>query len=88
MSDPYSGVARVDFINMLFEQEMLPYSLGWQPSTSPITLLTLGQMIVELTAANGADAVPEGVEITVDSYKDVFEGIQGVSEILGNLTLI
>lgn len=85
MADPYSGVAKVSYINSLFEQERLPYELGWQPSTLPITLMTLGQMVLELYSVNG-EAVPEGATVTANSYKDVFEGIAGVSEILGNLT--
>ncbi|KAF2721081.1 Cloroperoxidase [Polychaeton citri CBS 116435] len=58
MSDPVSGVARVDFVRSLFEQEKLPYNLGWRPSAQPVTLNSLGGMIVSLYAANG-EAIPE-----------------------------
>jgi len=85
MSDPYSGVAQVSYVKSLFEQERLPYELGWTPSKSPITLQTLGDMIMELIAANG-DAVPEGLYVTANAYKDALEGIDPVTGLLGNAT--
>lgn len=62
MSDPVSGVANVDYVRSLFENETLPYALGWRPSTSPITLVSLGQMVLELFSDNPQN-VPEGAEI-------------------------
>ncbi|KAI6894501.1 hypothetical protein KC318_g10705 [Hortaea werneckii] len=85
MADPFSGRARLDYVKMLFEQEKLPYELGWRPSTVPISLLTLGQMVLELSAA-APDPVGEAANVTADSYKDVFELIAGGSEVLANLT--
>jgi len=73
-------------VKSLFEQERLPYELGWQPSKLPITLMTLGQMIIELVAANGDDAVPEGLSVGLNAYKDALEGIDPVTGLLGNLT--
>lgn len=64
MSDPVSGVARVDFIREFFEKERLPVDLGWRPSAQQVNLATLGTMIVELYLAN-PQAVPEGAAITV-----------------------
>jgi len=69
MSDPYSGVARLDFVKYLFEKEKLPYEIGWRPSTKNITLMTLGDMIMLLVAANGADAVTEGLLVGTNAYK-------------------
>lgn len=85
MSDPTSGVANVDYVRSLFEKEKLPVELGWKPSPAPVTLASLGQMVFELYTAN-PDAAPEGVKITADSYKNVFEVLIGGSEILSNLT--
>lgn len=85
MSDPVSGMARVDYVRSLFEQEKLPFDLGWRPSTSPITLPSLGQMVLELYNAN-PQKVPEGAKVTADSYKDAFEAVVGGSQILSNLT--
>ncbi|KAK4570054.1 hypothetical protein LTR86_003024 [Recurvomyces mirabilis] len=85
MSDPVSGVAKVDYVRSMFEQEKLPYALGWRPSAQPVTLPSLGNMILELFNAN-PQKVPEGAKITADSYKDAFEVIVGGSEVLANLT--
>jgi hypothetical protein len=48
MSDPVSGMAEVKYVRSLFEQEKLPYELGWRPSKAPITLPAIGQMVFEL----------------------------------------
>ncbi|KAI6802881.1 hypothetical protein KC363_g1224 [Hortaea werneckii] len=85
MADPFSGRAKLDYVRMLFEQEKLPYELGWRPSTVPISLITLGNMVLELSAA-APDPVGDAVTVTADSYKDVFELIAGGSEVLANLT--
>ncbi|KAK5135466.1 hypothetical protein LTR08_005254 [Meristemomyces frigidus] len=63
MSDPVSGVAKVEYVRSLFEQEKLPYNLGWRPSAASNTLSSLGQMIMELFDAN-PNNVPEGAKIT------------------------
>lgn len=85
LSDPYSGVARMDYFKELFVNERLPVDLGWRPSAAPITLPSLGQMVFELYSL-GPDPFGEGAKITADSYKDLLEGVVGGSEILGNLT--
>ncbi|KAK5109492.1 hypothetical protein LTR62_006944 [Meristemomyces frigidus] len=85
MSDPTSGEAKVEYVRSLFEQEKLPFELGWRPSAEPITLVTLGNMVLELYAAN-PENVPEGATVTANSYKDIFELIVGGSEVLANLT--
>jgi len=63
MSDPVSGMAQVQYVRSLFEQEKLPYALGWRPSATPITLMSLGQMILELYNDN-PQALPEGATVT------------------------
>ncbi|KAB8349476.1 hypothetical protein FH972_023503 [Carpinus fangiana] len=87
MSDPFSGVANVNYIKSLFEKEKLPYELGWRPSTQEITLLTLGNMVFELFGA-GPEPAPEGLKVTADTYKNAFEVVNGVLPILGNLTTL
>ena len=47
-----TGVARLDWVNQLFAQEKLPYNLGWRPRAEPITLPSIGQMIVEIFAVS------------------------------------
>ncbi|KAL9087826.1 MAG: hypothetical protein Q9159_003423 [Coniocarpon cinnabarinum] len=85
MSDPFSGKAKVDYIKEWFEQEKLPYDIGWRPSAQPITLETLGQMVLELFA-NNPEEIPEGITITVDTVKDVFSGIDPLTGLIANAT--
>ncbi|KAH8635910.1 hypothetical protein IG631_07744 [Alternaria alternata] len=84
-SDPLSGKAKVEYVRSFFEQEKLPFELGWRPSVLPITLPSLGAMVVELQASS-PEPLPEGVKIVADSYKNVFIAVAGGSNILGNLT--
>ncbi|SMQ46556.1 unnamed protein product [Zymoseptoria tritici ST99CH_1A5] len=79
------GVANVDYVRSLFEKERLPYALGWRPRKEPITLNSLGLMIFELFGAN-PNAAPEGVRITQDSYKNLFQVLAGGSNALNNVT--
>jgi len=85
MADPVSGKAQVKYVKSLFEQEKLPYELGWRPSKAPVTLVSLGAMVAELFAVS-PEPIPEGAMILADSYKDALMGVVGGSEILGNLT--
>jgi hypothetical protein len=52
MADPVSGKAKISYIRSLFEQETLPYALGWRPSAAPINLASVGTMIVRLLVAS------------------------------------
>lgn len=85
MSDPVSGVAQLSYVRSLFEKEKLPYDLGWRPSAAPITLLSLGNMAGQLFLANSQHA-PEGVRVTADTLKDVWEGKDPITGILANET--
>ncbi|KAL5118667.1 hypothetical protein ACEQ8H_003344 [Pleosporales sp. CAS-2024a] len=85
LSDPVSGAANVEYIKTLFEKEMLPFAQGWRPSTAPITLASVGAMVVQLFATS-PQPIPEGIKIVSDSYKDAIMAIVGGSQILGNLT--
>lgn len=57
-----NGVANFNYVRTLFEQEKLPFAQGWRPSPSPITLNSLGQMVLQLYQANPG-RVPEGKTI-------------------------
>ena len=57
------GVTRIDWVRELFEQEKLPYELGWRPRAEPITVASLGQMVFELFNISPSK-VPEGKKIT------------------------
>lgn len=68
-SSPTSANAPLAYVEDFFENERLPYALGWRPSTTPITLLSLANMISQLIEANGADALPEGLSVAANTYK-------------------
>jgi len=62
--DDLTGVTRLDWVKTLFQEERLPYNLGWRPRTEPITVPSLGQMVFELYNISPAK-VPEGQRIAV-----------------------
>jgi hypothetical protein len=64
MSDPVSGNAKISYVRSLFEQEKLPYALGWRPSKAPITLASLGVMVTQLFAVS-PEPISEGLRIVV-----------------------
>lgn len=85
-SSTTSGIAPINYVKSLFEQEKLPYQQGWRPSTEMVTLQTLGDMVFELYLANGADAAPEGLLVGADALKDVWEGRDPITGLLANIT--
>ncbi|CAK3964688.1 sterigmatocystin biosynthesis peroxidase stcC [Lecanosticta acicola] len=84
-ADDATGVTRVDWIRSLFEQERLPYDLGWRPRAEPITFPSLGLMVLNLFRVSPQN-VPEGEKVFQDSYKDAFEALVGGSEVLNRIT--
>lgn len=64
MGDVVSGAAQLSYVRSLFEEERLPVALGWRPSRVPITLASLGAMVVQLQGAS-PDVVGEGGRIAV-----------------------
>lgn len=78
MGDPETGVAKIEFVRALFEEERLPYAEGWTPSASPTTLGSLAKMIFELNVANGEE-VPEGLMLTGSSLKAALRGLDPVT---------
>lgn len=61
-SDDISGVTRLDWVKALFEEERLPYDLGWRPRKEPITVGSLGLMVFNLFNVS-PQKVPEGKKI-------------------------
>lgn len=43
MGDPTTGVAPIEYVRALFEEERLPYAEGWTPTVEPTTLASLAQ---------------------------------------------
>ncbi|KAK5164251.1 uncharacterized protein LTR77_009945 [Saxophila tyrrhenica] len=64
-----NGVAEVDYVDVLFREERLPYKEGWRVSPEPITLASLGEQVFELYSVSPEPA-PEGAQVTKDSLKD------------------
>lgn len=58
-----TGVTRIDWFREPFEQERLPYELGWRPRAQLITGTSLGQMVFQLFNISPSK-VPEGKKIT------------------------
>jgi len=85
MSSPSLNAAPLKYVDTFFREERLPYAEGWRISPEPITLLTLGEYILEMFTTN-QDRLEEGATITKDSYLNLFEILVGGSEVLGNLT--
>ncbi|KAK5152710.1 hypothetical protein LTS14_008244 [Recurvomyces mirabilis] len=50
--------APISYVRSLFEQEKLPFDLGWRPSPLPITFASLSVMAAELQA--GSNETPPG----------------------------
>ncbi|CAK4030502.1 sterigmatocystin biosynthesis peroxidase stcC [Lecanosticta acicola] len=85
MSSPVTNSAEISYVRSLFEKQKLPSDLGWRPSAVPITLMSLGEYIVELYAAN-PDRAAEGMTVLQDSYADALVDLAGGANALRNLT--
>ncbi|TQS33982.1 hypothetical protein Golomagni_05655, partial [Golovinomyces magnicellulatus] len=85
MGDPVTGKAPISYVKSLFEQERLPYELGWKKTAVETNLVTLGLMIAELQLAN-PEAVPEGLTLGEGTLKDVYGLIDPLTGQLLNLT--
>lgn len=46
------GVTRLDWVRSLFEEERLPYNLGWRPRALPITFASIGLGVMQLYGKN------------------------------------
>lgn len=85
MSSPTENAARLDYVKSLFEQERLPFNIGWRASKSQITLVTLGTYILELFAAN-PDNAAEGLTLTVGTLGSTLATLAGGANVLSNIT--
>lgn len=85
MDSPVTNSARLDYVKTLFEEERLPFNMGWRASTTQISLLTLGSYILELFAAN-PDKVGDTLELTAGTLGSTLATLVGGANILSNLT--
>ncbi|TKX22569.1 sterigmatocystin biosynthesis peroxidase-like protein 3 [Elsinoe australis] len=86
MGDPTTGVAPVEYVKALFEEERLPYAEGWRKTQQPTTLASLGAMVLQLNAANG-EIIPEGLILGEYSLKAALIGLNSVTGQIGNTAL-
>lgn len=86
MGSPVTGEAPVSFIRSLFEQEKLPYELGWQPPTTPTTIASLVVMLAKILAATG-ETLPDGLILSQYSLKAAFLGLDAVTGDVENATI-
>ncbi|KAK4495842.1 hypothetical protein PRZ48_013110 [Zasmidium cellare] len=82
-----TGVAPLKYVRSLFEQERLPYELGWQKPANECNLLTLGLQIEQLQLAN-PEALPEGLSLGEGALRDVIELLDPITGKLVNATCI
>lgn len=74
-----TGIAPVSFVNSFFEQEKLPYDLGWTPSLLQTNFATLAVMIAQIVLyAN--DEVLEGIEILESKFPCPYLSLRHFSE--------
>lgn len=78
MGDPITGVAPVSYVRSFFEQERLPYELGWTKPKTQTNFLTLGAMVLQLNIANG-EPLPEGLILGESTLKAAFSGLDPVT---------
>ncbi|THW04997.1 Cloroperoxidase [Aureobasidium pullulans] len=78
MGDPITGVAPLEYVRSLFEEEKLPYELGWQPPKTTTTLASLGAMALQLNLASG-EQVPEGVILGEKSLRAALIGLNAAT---------
>lgn len=81
LGDPITGNAPVSYVKDFFENERLPYELGWTAPAVTTSLLTLGSMIIELNLATGEE-LPEGLTLLNSTIESVltaaFSGLSPV----------
>ena len=86
MGDPTTGVAPVNYVNVLFEEERLPYAEGWRPTVAPTTLASLAAMVLELNLASGEE-IPEGLIVSEHTLQAVLMGLDAVTGDIDNAGL-
>jgi len=69
------GIAPLEWIRVLVEEERLPYKEGWRPPTQEVSQMLMNKTIYNLIAANehkGEEAITAGVG-TIQVMKNVVE---------------
>lgn len=86
MGNPTTGDAPLNFVNVFFREERLPYDEGWRKPADQTSLQSLGDMIWRLYAAS-PEPLPEGLEvITMGALRRALEGRDPITGLLANAT--
>lgn len=83
MGNPTTGVAPVKYVRSLFEQEKLPYELGWTPPTQQTTLFSLGNMLPQIFSATG-ETIPDGLILGQYSLRAALLGLDAATGAVQN----
>jgi hypothetical protein len=73
MGNPVTGIAPATYVDSFFEQEKLPYELGWTPPLVQTNFLSLTLLIPRVLIAAG-DPVLEVSQLTESVLKLAFGG--------------
>lgn len=85
MGNPITADAPVAYIKTFFENERLPYELGWSPPVLETNLVTLGAMVSQLQLAN-PEALPEGLTLGEGALRDVYQLRDPITGLIVNAT--
>lgn len=86
MGDPSTGVAPLEYVKVLFEQERLPYAEGWRVPAAETSLLSVGNMIGRLYAAS-PEPLNEAFEtVTMQQVRNAFGGKDPVTGVVRTLS--
>jgi hypothetical protein len=85
--NPEAMTAPKSYFKMFFEQEKLPYELGWRPSKLGITTPSIFSTAGLIFAASN-ETVPEGLQMTLEAYKDALAAVDPITGTLGNTTAL
>ncbi|GIZ41240.1 hypothetical protein CKM354_000455300 [Cercospora kikuchii] len=73
MGNPITGEAPISYVRSFFEQERLPYELGWTKPAVETNLATLGIMANNMLLTDPGEFGEQLPELTGDLIQDVFQ---------------
>ncbi|UJO18822.1 Putative sterigmatocystin biosynthesis peroxidase stcC [Fulvia fulva] len=73
MGDPLTGDAPIDYVKSFFEQERLPYELGWTAPAVQINFVTLGAMAAQVLLSKPQDLLIDLPNLNAGTLRDVFQ---------------
>ncbi|PPJ50488.1 hypothetical protein CBER1_06739 [Cercospora berteroae] len=86
MGNPITGEAPISYVRSFFEQERLPYELGWTKPAVETNFATLGIMANNMLLTDPGEFGEQLPELTGDLVQDVFQLRDPVTGVLVNAT--